>query len=397
MKENLGSKLRLLLCFGVIVFLSITAPKNVEAHNAGMGAHAEGVVYDGTNPWDGTFVGWFTHDKEVGSKATGMWYTKGYYVTTYPLYDYSIPAGALQVTEITTAGLPSPACTTSGYVDTAHLFVKRDIITWGVRSGASFDDNGVMTVYAQPAIGTRTKKNGTWVDDGVTLTSLSSWVNAKRWANTSTFASHYNKPLKIIYAPTSQSEYTTVQYQTLNDGDGYTAGTQLRDSVSYGYNIGSVHSYNEAGLVSYFDATIDGETRRFVLAGVRVDKPADCATGTSGRLAVNTEENNLVMPSGTYATIDSSLTDAGSIPGSGWTFKKDYSSVHSFINGCNFRVSTSTTITYLYAEVKTVCKLYTAMRFDGYNSFKVLNASSPYKVNAGEAFTRKARIFALNL
>ena len=65
MKENLGSKLRLLLCFGVIVFLSIATPKNVEAHSAAMGGHTEGVVYDGTNPWDSTYVGWFTHDKEV--------------------------------------------------------------------------------------------------------------------------------------------------------------------------------------------------------------------------------------------------------------------------------------------------------------------------------------------
>ncbi len=385
MKEKIGSKLRLLLCFGVIVFISLAAPRTAEAHYVGMGSHEEGVVYDGTNPWDGTFVGWFTHDKEVGSKATGMWYTKGYYVTTYPLYDYTIPAGALQVTDISTDGLDSYPCT-NGYVDTTHLFDKYKTITWGARSGATFDDNGVMTVYAQPVIGTKTKKKTGWSDDGVTLTSLSAWVNAKRWANTSTFSNHYNKPLKIIYAPTNPSECTLVKYQALGNGEGYVEGAKLRDDASYSYNIGSVHSYASTGLVSYFDATIDGETRRFVLAGVKVEKPADCAVGTSGRLAVSTEENNLVMPSGSYATVDSSLSDAGAIPGSGWNFKKDYSSVHSHINGCNFRVSTSTTITYLYAEVKTVCKLYTAMRFDGYNTFKVLNADNPFKVDAGKTF-----------
>ncbi len=92
------------------------------------------------------------------------------------------------------------------------------------------------------------------------------------------------------------------------------------------------------------------------------------------------------MPSGSYATVDASLSDVGSIPGSGWTFRRDYSSVHSYVNGCNFRVSTGTTITYLYAEVKTVCKLYTAMRFDGYNTFNILNAESPYRVGAGGIF-----------
>ncbi len=382
MKEKISSRLRLLLCFGVIVFISLAVTQNVEAHSSDVGAHEEGVVYEGTNPWDGTHVGWFTHDKKVGDKAKGYWYTKGYYVTTYPLLDYTIPSGALQVTYITTAGLPSSACT-SGYVDTAHLFESWKITYWGMGSGANFGNNGVMTVYAQPVIGTKTKNSkGKWKDDGKTIMSLTDWVNAKVWTNTSTFSSRYNKPLHIVCPPTSPSEQINVQYQALNDGEGYTAGRQLRDSTSYSYNIGSVHSYSETGLMSYFDTVINGETRRFVLAGVRVDKPEGCVGGTSGRLAVSTEEDNLVVPAGSYATIDASLSDVGAIPGSGWTFRRDYSSVHSYVNGCNFRVSTGTTITYLYAEVKTVCKLYTAMRFDGYNTFNVMNAESPYRVNA---------------
>ena len=169
LKENLGSKLRLLLCFGVIVFLSVTTPKNVEAHSADMGGRTEGYVYDGSNPWDGTHVGWFTHDKKVAGSV--KWYTKGYYVTTYPLLDYTIPVGALQVTEITTKGLPSPDCTTSGYVDTAHLFERAVIKNWVMLSGASIGDDGTMTVYAQPVIGTKhyNKKSKTWIDDGNTL------------------------------------------------------------------------------------------------------------------------------------------------------------------------------------------------------------------------------------
>lgn len=334
--DCVGMRLRLLLCFGVIVFISLVSPLTAKAHSSDMGGREEGKVYEGTNPWDSTYVGWFTHDKKVGDKAVAKWYTKGYYVTTYPLLDYTIPAGVLQATEITTAGLPSSACA-SGYVDTAHLFDK-------------------------------------WV--------ITDWVNVKKWTNTSTFSSHYNKPLHVVFLPTSPSQYTQVQYQALNDGEGYSAGRQLRDGAAYAFNLGSVHAYNEAGLMSYFDTVINGETRCFVLAGVRVDKPEGCVVGTSGRLAVSTEEDNLVVPAGSYATIDVSLSDVGAIPGSGWTFRRDYSSVHSYVNGCNFRVSTGTTITYLYAEAKTVCKLYTAMRFDGYNTFNVMNAESPYRVNA---------------
>ena len=385
MKENLCSKLRLLLCFGVIVFLSMVSPsESVEAHSADMGGRTEAYVYDLYSPWDATHVGWFTHDKKVSGSV--RWYTKGYYVTTYPLLDYTIPAGALQATEITTAGLPSPACTTSGFVDTAHLFDKYKISNWFYQSGATPDDNGVLTVYAQPVIGTKTKKDGVWVDDGKTLTSLSAWVNAKPWANTNSFASHYNKPLRIVRPPSTPSEYTTVKYQTLNNGEGYDAGKELSPTTTFAYSLGSVHTYADTGLIKCFDTDINGETRRFVLAGIQVDKPSDCATGTVGRLTVNTEENNLLQPSGVYSLADNTISSPPNAPGSGWTFNKDYSSMYSYLNGYGFRVSTSTTITYLYAEVKTVCKLYTAMRYDGYNSFNVLNASSPYKVNAGETF-----------
>lgn len=385
MKENLRSKLRLLLCFGMMIFLSLSAPKDVEAHSASAGGGTEGYVYDLYNPWDATHVGWFTHDKKVSGSA--RWYTKGYYVTTYPLLDYTIPAGALLVTPLSTEGIYSEDCTTSGFVDTYHLFDRWKVSKWCMDSGAPISDDGVMTVYAQPVIGTKhySKQAGDWIDDGKTLTSLSAWVNAKPWANTKTFASHYNKPLRIVYPP-SEEQKTHVRYQTLNAGEGYDAGRQLSDDASFAYNLGSVHTYADTGLIKCFDTNINGETRRFVLAGIQVDKPSDCATGTVGRLTVNTEENNLLQPSGVYSTADNTISSPPNAPGSGWTFNKDYSSMYSYLNGYGFRVSTSTTITYLYAEVKTVCKLYTAMRYDGYNSFNVLNASSPYKVNAGETF-----------
>lgn len=386
MKEKISNKLRILLCFAVIVFLSmVSPPESVEAHIAAVGGAAPGDVYDLYNPWDGTHVGWFTHDKKVSGSV--KWYTKGYYVTTYPLLDYVIPAGALQATPLSTQGLDSPDCTESGYVDTLHLFESGGIVAWFAQSGATPSDDGVMTVYAQPVIGTKHKNSsGAWVDDGKTLTSLSAWVSVKPWANTSTFASHYNKPLRIVKPPSTPSEYTWVKYQTLNDGEGYSAGKQLSADASFNYNLGSVHSYADTGLIKCFDTDINGETRRFVLAGVQIDKPAGCTMGSEGRLSVNTEENNLLQPSGIYSLASNSLSSTPNAPGSGWTFNKDYSSMYSYVGGYSFRVSTSTTITYLYAEVKTVCKLYTAMRYDGYNSFNVLNAGNPYKVNAGEAF-----------
>lgn len=386
MKEKISNKLRILLCFAVIVFLSmVSPPESVEAHIEAVGQAPPGYVYDLYNPWDGTHVGWFTHDKKVSGSV--KWYTKGYYVTTYPLLDYTIPTGAFQATPLSTKGLDSPDCTESGYVDTLHLFPIVNVSNWFFQSGGTPDDNGVITVYAQPVIGTKHKNSdGAWVDDGKTLTSLSAWVSAKPWANTSTFAGHYNKPLRIVRQPSTEEEKMHVRYQTLNACEGYAAGKELSQTTAFSYNLGSVHSFTDTGLIKCFDTNINGETRRFVLAGVQIDKPADCATGSVGRLAVNTEENNLLQPSGVYSLASNSLSSTPNAPGSGWTFNKDYSSMYSYVGGYSFRVSTSTTITYLYAEVKTVCKLYTAMRYDGYNSFNVLNAGNPYKVNAGEAF-----------
>lgn len=130
----------------MMVFLSLSAPNDVEAHIAAVGGAAPGDVYDLYNPWDATHVGWFTHDKEVSGSV--RWYTKGYYVTTYPLLDYTIPAGALQVTPLSTDGLKSYPCTTKGYVDTLHLFDRYVIRTWCMQSGAPIADDGTMTVYA---------------------------------------------------------------------------------------------------------------------------------------------------------------------------------------------------------------------------------------------------------
>ena len=137
MNENLRSIVRFRLFFCMLVFLSLAAPKDVEAHIAAVGQAPPGYVYDLYNPWDATNVGWFTHDKKVSGSV--KWYTKGYYVTTYPLLDYVIPAGALQATPLSTAGLTSPDCTESGYVDTLHLFDRWKVSKWCMDSGATKD------------------------------------------------------------------------------------------------------------------------------------------------------------------------------------------------------------------------------------------------------------------
>ena len=74
MKEKISSRLRLLLCFGVIAFISLASPLTAEAHSADMGAHEEGVVYEGINPWDGLFTirRWEIKPKVIGTQKGTM-------------------------------------------------------------------------------------------------------------------------------------------------------------------------------------------------------------------------------------------------------------------------------------------------------------------------------------
>lgn len=72
MKKKISNKLKILLCFGVILFTALGfSPTTASAHHADTGGREPSKVYDFDNPWDDTYVGWFEHDKEVSPKATG--------------------------------------------------------------------------------------------------------------------------------------------------------------------------------------------------------------------------------------------------------------------------------------------------------------------------------------
>lgn len=314
MKSNKSSKLRGVLCFGMIVVISLLLPIMTEAHTIG---GVEGMVYDGDNPWDDTHVGWFNCDKEVSSSATGKWYTKTYAITTYPLSDFTIPAGAklLRDSDFTKQ---SYSCTSSGMIDTAHLFNRWEIVNWAVKSGATFAPDGTLTIYLQPVIGTQTKvtdKTGSyWKDDGVSLTSLAAWKKAKSWANTETFASHYNKPLHIKQATNT----ITASYVAQSNGEGYGAGQKLQDDVTFNFNIGSQHTYYDTGIVKSITTNVGGEERHFVLSGITVEIPVGDTAGSYGVFKTSQDEENLVSPANEYYTVTGAL--GTEIPPTGWRF-----------------------------------------------------------------------------
>lgn len=138
---------------------------------------------------------------------------------------------------------------------------------------ATFDNNGTMTVWLQPTIGIKTKNSsGGWDDAGVSLKNLYDWTKARNWANTSTFAEHYNKPLHVKYQVPGG---VTVKYQTLNAGDGYNGRQDILPNASYSYNVGSIHSYSETGIKSHIDWNVNSSNKRMVLVGVEVTKDSN--------------------------------------------------------------------------------------------------------------------------
>ena len=212
--------------------------------------------------------------KEVSEGATGRWYDRQAYVTTYSVPGCYVPSDAYLAMDYGQTGPYAPACTDSGMIDSFYLFNKRDVFWWAVNPGATPDSDGTLHVWVQPAIGTKTKKNGQWVDDGVTLKNLNEWRNAKSWGNPSTFASHYNKELRIkmptVPPGTPGVPAVTIKYQTLNAGDGYNGRQDILPNDYRTYNIGSIHAYSEAGIQSHIDWNVNNSTRRMALVGVEV-------------------------------------------------------------------------------------------------------------------------------
>ena len=358
MRKKISTKLKILLCFGVILFTALGfSPTTASAHNSATGGRVPFQVYDGDTPWDDTYVGWFEHDKKVSS--TTKWYTQAYHVTTYSVPGCYVPADSYLVG--TYEDFPSLSCTEGGMVDTLVLLRKDTIAAWAYKAGAVPDNDGTLHVWLQPTIGIKTKNSsGGWDDAGVSLTNLYDWTTARRWANTSTFSGHYNKELKI---KTQVPGGVTVKSQTLNAGDGYNGRQDILPNASYSYNVGSVHSYSETGIKSH----IDWNSKRMVLVGVEVTKDGSSATGTSGLLCSCVSDSNRVEVGKSYNLWQDGLGDIGSHANSGYSFSKDRSDIYNFMVGQNFRCTFGTTVTYLYAEVDDLCNLYKTMLYDGYD------------------------------
>lgn len=120
MKKKISSKLRILLCFGVIIFTALGFnPTTASAHNGDTLGHEESKVYDGDNPWDDTYVGWFTHDHT--SALTKFWRTNSMYVTTYHVNGYYVPDDAYLVHDYWDNGREDPGvyCSTN-YIDSIY-------------------------------------------------------------------------------------------------------------------------------------------------------------------------------------------------------------------------------------------------------------------------------------
>lgn len=378
MKKKISSKLKILLCFGVIIFTTIGIyPLSVSAHNEQTLGHEPEKVYDLDNSWDADYVGWFTHDPT--SNLTTFWRTNSMYVTTYSVPRCYVPADALLVNNYWDQGIdPGVDCVSGSSIDSIYRFPKRQIYTWAVQANATPDNDGTLHVWAQESV--RVCQNGRWTGE---IKDLKTWSNY--FSRTSTFPGHYNKELRIKYQVPGG---VTVKYQTLNAGDGYNGRQDILPNASYNYNVGSVHSYAETGIKSHIDWNINNSSKKMVLVGVEVTKDGNSATGTSGLLCSCISDSNRVEVGKSYNLWQDGLGDVGSHANSGYSFNKDRSDIYNFMVGQNFRCTFGTTVTYLYAEVDDICKLYQTMLYDGYDvlnqygGVSTIHVGQTYNVNS---------------
>ena len=315
-------KLRLLFCFGIILFASLVVPTTAKAHSRqtnGRQAYdigrATGTIYDALNGyWNkkNGYVGWFCHDKKVSPSSSAKWYTKGYYITFKKISSAS-PAFTMEVGNSKYPFYPgvyilkekavydtSWDCTQSGYVDVPWVFdewqisdkIKDYVDRYrGTKQEVKLDTdaNGITTVYAQAVIGVKDKRYGKWVDTGAELTSLVDWKTKRAWANTSTFKNHYNIPIRIKAPASIQTKYVTLESGKNSNGLSYDAGVPLyydknktygkiyADDLSSGvqYNI-TKYGFVKKRSRTKLTTKVNGSDRRlFVLTGIKIQNSED--------------------------------------------------------------------------------------------------------------------------
>lgn len=384
MKKKISSKLRILLCFGVIIFTALGLnPTTASAHHSAAGNRESHKVYDGDTPWDATYIGWFEHDPKRPNDDW-YWQTDSMYVTSYSVPGCYVPADAYKAYDYWGNNREDPGkqCSDSGMIDSFYLFDKWKVMNWATHVGATPDNDGTLHLWAHESV--RVLSNG--VDQSGEIKDLNTWCS--KFERHGTFYTHYNKPLKIklptVPPGTPGTPGVTIKYQTLNAGDGYNGRQDILPNDYRTYNIGSIHTYSEAGIKSHIDWNVNNSTRRMVLVGVEVTKDASSATGTSGLIRSNIEESNRVYEEGRYSLAVDTLSDVGQHSNNGYQFTKTSSSMYNLMAGQSFRSTFGTTITYLYAEVYDKSTVYPAMLFSGYETMQLTGAE--YIQSAGTDF-----------
>lgn len=396
-------KLRRLLLFGVLVTI-LLCPLVVQADvSEDNGIHhsdthlddgtqrEKGKVYDGNTPWDQENVGWFQHNKQISPGSTARWGTNHWVITPKKIENYTIPIG-IGESKNANATIVRECWISNGwqYVDAIYKFSRRDVVMWIGKykqlGEIEVNNDGYLTVYASPVIDVTYYSNGTPTSTK-TVYSLADWKAAAPWYDPTTFDEYYNKPLSMAVEGKVE-----VQYQTLTKGNGYEAGTPIKDTKGvvlgkpYSFNWLSKQPYTEAGLQESIKGIAgDSENTKWVLTGIKVEKPDDMKLGTAGTLYLSVENGNIVRPDDTYSITTDTLSDLSEHSTNGYKFTKEKESdVYKLLKDQSFRLSAGTTkITYYYSELKTEINVHFVAKFDGLPEGENTEYRGNIVVNAG--------------
>lgn len=362
------------------------SPHLVEAHTGEVSGWQEKVP--GYHNVDGTdYVAWFECDKKRSATASSLWFTLGYRITLQPIqvgrnidnyagFDYYYSTYSTPNNK-NHAVVPNPVTSAikkeldivhnTNRIDTIHG-LRQDVLREQYNSLARqyphliYREGGQVYAFLQPIIGVANQgKGGYYAVTNSTkyyaqeYRSLGQWKNAKGWANTSTFANHYNKKI-----PMPVEENVTVVYKMLNggqaeDGSYYGAGADISS-----YNAGTVTMGVSKTLGEYgYKSGYNWHSTNMQLVGVMIEQ------GDWERQYSFSEKaaNNLYYDNTTYGIAKCvGLYNTGAYAGRRVTFTPNYSGFADALgSGATFNTNTrgdNITIIYYYGQPASKADFY---------------------------------------
>ena len=368
-----------------IICVTSKSPHLVQAHSGEVNGWTEKIP--GYYNVDGTdYVAWFECDKKRSATASSLWFTLGYRITLQPIkvgrnidnyagfdYFYSTYSTSNNDKHAVVANAITSAVKKEingdvhnvNRIDTIHG-LRQDVLREQYNKLARdypyliYREGTQVYAFLQPIIGVADISKGSYYavknrsGYAQQYRSLGQWSNARGWANTSTFANHYNKKI-----PMPVEESVTVSYRLYNagqaeDGSYYSTETEISH-----YDAGKVTMGVSKTLGDYgFRQGYNWHSTNMQLVGVRIEQGKERSGAFAERVS-----NNLYYDNTTYGIAKcAGIYNTAAYAGRRVSFSPSYSGFADALgSGATFNTNTrgdNITIVYLYGQPASKADFY---------------------------------------